>query len=81
MEVLKKATLEALRLLVLALIPVSIPMIQAWAIDWKMLATVGIITVLRFIDKALHEAGKELEDEDTRKDPITSVLTKGLVRF
>lgn len=81
MEVLKKATLEALRLLVLALIPVSIPMIQAWAIDWKMLATVGIITILRFVDKFFHELGKEKEDEGTIKAPVTSVLTKGLVRF
>lgn len=81
MEVLKKATLEALRLLVLALIPVSIPMIQAWAIDWKMLATVGIITVLRFIDKFLHELGKEKEEEGTLLSPATSVLTRGLTRF
>lgn len=81
MEAIKKATLEALRLVVLALIPVSIPMIQAWDIDWKMLAIIGVITLLRFVDKYLHALGKEREEAGTKKAPVTSALTKGLVRF
>ncbi len=60
-EELKKASLEAGRVLVLAIIPVSIPMIQEWAIDWKMLAIVGAITLLRFVDKFLHEHAPEGE--------------------
>lgn len=60
------------RVVVLAVIPVAIPMIQMWAIDWKLLATVAVIALLRGADKMLHELGKEEKDEN---------LIRGLTRF
>lgn len=81
MEELKKALLEAGRVLVLAIIPVAIPMIQEWAIDWKVLAIVAAITLLRFIDKYMHEVGKAKEEAGTKTNPVVSSLTTGLTRF
>ena len=69
---MSKAFLEALkeagRVVVIAIIPVAIPMINDWTIDWKMLATVGAITLLRFIDKYMHLQAPEGE-------------SRGLTRF
>jgi hypothetical protein len=67
-----EALKEMGRVIVLAIIPVAIPMIERWEIDWKLIATVAIITLLRGVDKILHELGKEEKDES---------LIKGLVRF
>jgi hypothetical protein len=38
-------------------------------------------SILSFIDKFMHEVGKEKEEEGTAKKPITSLLTKGISRF
>ena len=71
-EALIKALKELGRVVVLALIPMAIPMLEKWEIDWKLLLVVGIIALLRGIDKYLHELGKEEEDEN---------LILGLTRF
>ena len=67
---------ELLRVVVLAIVPVVIVSVENGAIDWKVVATVGGVAALRFIDKLLHNYGKENE---TTKVP--SPLTGGLTRF
>jgi len=81
MEALKKALLEMGRLIVLALIPLAIPMVYDWAIDWKILAVIAIVTLLRGVDKFLYKTGSKREEKGTARNPITSKLTGGLVRF
>jgi hypothetical protein len=60
---MSKALIEALkeagRVVVIAIIPVVIPMLNDWAVDWRVIATVGAITLLRFLDKFLHENAPE----------------------
>lgn len=63
---------EALRLGVLAIIPVLITGLNNGEIDWQLVATVGLIAILRFVDKTLHQLGKEKNNE---------MLIKGLTRF
>jgi hypothetical protein len=75
-EALKKALLEAGRILLLAIIPVAIPMLESWTFDWKTLVIVGGIALLRAIDKYLHEVGIEKEASG-----VKSALTTGLTRF
>ena len=60
-EALIKALKELGRVVVLALIPMAIPMLEKWEIDWKLLLVVGIIALLRGIDKYLHELAPEGE--------------------
>ncbi len=71
-EPIKEALLEFLRVIVLAVIPVAISSIESGIIDLKLIATVAAIAGLRFIDKALHLRGKELDNK---------TLTAGLTRF
>lgn len=75
-EALKKALLEAGRILLLAIIPVAIPMLEAWTFDWKALVVVGGIALLKAIDKYLHEIGIQREASG-----VKSSLTTGLTRF
>lgn len=63
-----EAVKEPLRLLVLAVIPLVLVYFQAINTEWAIL----IVGALRFVDKLLHEIGKENGDEN---------LTKGIVRF
>jgi hypothetical protein len=63
-----EATKEPLRLLVLAVIPFILVYFQAINAQWAVLITV----VLRYIDKLLHEYGKE-------NDNLS--LEKGITRF
>ena len=69
---MKKAIWEAikepLRLMVLAIIPILLAYLTELSYEWAAV----MVVVLRFIDKLLHEIGKEAEDE---------VVAKGLVRF
>jgi hypothetical protein len=58
-KALVEALKEAGRVVVIAIIPVVVPMITNWVIDWKVIATVGAITLLRFLDKFLHENAPE----------------------
>lgn len=71
-EPLKAAVLEALRVIVLAVIPVVIYQLEQETFDWKVVAVIAAITALRFGDKWLHKYGEELERES---------LSKGLTRF
>ncbi len=66
--VLWEAVKEPLRLLVLAVIPIVLVYFQAINAEWATL----IVIVLRFVDKLLHEVGKENGSEN---------LEKGLTRF
>lgn len=63
-----EATKEPLRLLVLAVIPFVIAYFTSLDYQWAAAATV----VLRWVDKILHEYGKEKKSEG---------LTAGLTRF
>lgn len=72
MSALKEATLEMLRVVLMAVIPVAITGIESDVIDWRVLGTAAAIAALRFIDKYLHLLGKERGNAS---------LTKGLTRF
>ena len=68
-EAILEAIKEPLRLLVLALIPFALAYFSVIDAQWA----IGLTVVLRFIDKLLHEVGKEQDEE--------SPLTAGLTRF
>ena len=78
---LRNALKEALRLVVLAIIPIVLLGIDsgtgAVAINWALVQVTALITALRFIDKLMHESGKAKQIE-TKKP---SKLTLGLTRF
>lgn len=63
-----EASKEPLRLLVLALIPCLLTYFADLPYEWAGF----IVLVLRFVDKLLHEYGKENDNEK---------LTTGLTRF
>lgn len=69
---IQEAIKEGLRIVVIAIIPVLIPMIQNEAWDVKSILIVAVIAVLRALDKFLHERGKDTNDLN---------MTKGLTRF
>lgn len=69
---LLEALKELLRVVLIALIPVIILQIQDAQIDAEALVVVAVIAGLRFVDKFLHEIGKERNSEK---------LIKGLTRF
>jgi hypothetical protein len=72
MESLKEATKEFFRIVVLAIIPVVIIGLDNGTIDIKLIAVTGLVAGLKFIDKYMHEVGKESGDES---------MTKGITRF
>ena len=63
-----EATKDPLRLLVLAIIPFILVYLEAINAQWAVTITV----VLKYIDKILHEVGKETGNK---------VLTRGLTQF
>lgn len=67
-----EASKEALRVVVLSIIPVLITQVELGIVNYKVIAVVGLLALLRWLDKFLHEVGKTRED---------SPLTKGLTRF
>lgn len=67
-----EASKEALRVVLLAIIPVLITQTELGTIDLRVLGVVGGLALLRWFDKFLHEKGKE---EDKPR------LEKGLTRF
>jgi hypothetical protein len=69
---LQEALLEALRLMVLSIIPIAITNLQNGGIDLQLIGVTAAITLLRFTDKLLHSIGKENGDER---------LSKGLTQF
>lgn len=68
-----EAAKELLRVVVLAMVPLLISYLeQGVGIDYRAILIVGGIAGLRFIDKALHEYGK---------DNDSAAAVKGLTRF
>lgn len=66
-----EALKEGLRVVVLAVVPVLISGFQQMeGFDWRLVIVTGVIAFLRFLDKWLHEMGKE-EDNDTMKRGLT----------
>lgn len=63
-----EATKDPLRLLVLAIIPFILVYFETISAPWAVIITVA----LKYIDKILHEIGKETENE---------TLIKGITRF
>lgn len=73
MEALKEALKEALRVIVLAIIPVALVSLENGNfVDWKLVYMAALIAFLRFVDKWLHEEGKDT------KNPI---MEGGITRF
>lgn len=71
MEALREAFKELLRVVVLAAIPILVTGLESGYIDYRVLSTVVIIAGLKFIDKLLHETGKDKNNS----------LKTGLTRF
>lgn len=71
-----KALKEMGRVVAIAVLPVLISGLEKGAIDAKVLAVVGAVAGIRFLDKLLHEIGKE---KSTAKKE--DKLTLGLTRF
>jgi len=69
---LLEAVKEFFRIVVLAIIPVIIDGLGKQAIDWRLIGVIGAIAGLRFLDKALHEVGKEQD---------SNLMKRGLTQF
>ena len=67
-KALWKAVKEPLRLLVLSIIPFALAYLKTISYEWAAV----LIAVLRFVDKLLHQLGKEKSDKR---------LVRGLTRF
>ena len=77
-EPLLEAIKELLRVILFATVPLLISYLeQGVGIDYRAILIVGGISGLRFIDKWMHETGKELEEKKTVESPLTG----GLARF
>ena len=63
---------QALRVVLMALIPVLIEMLNNGKVDVKQLGIVASVAFLSFVDKALHKYGKEVDNPR---------LVTGLTRF
>lgn len=51
---------ECGRVVLLAVLPVAISAVESDKVDFKVLGIIAVLAVLRFVDKLLHEANKEL---------------------
>lgn len=67
-----EALKEALRVIVLAAIPVLIDGISSGSVNWVLVGSSMMIAGLRFIDKLLHEWGKAIDNTQ---------LIKGITQF
>lgn len=67
-----EAAKEALRVTVLAIIPIVILGLQNNAVNWNLVYLTGAISLLKFIDKFLHEKGK---------NDYNQLMEGGLTRF
>lgn len=80
-----KTLIEALkelgRVIVLAIIPITIESLSAGELNYKLIAITGAIAGLRAMDKLLHEWGKEIEANAPKKKPVKSNLKGGITRF
>ena len=52
----KEFILELLRMATLAVLPVLIPALESGNVDYKVVATLVVVAVLKSIDRALHES-------------------------
>ncbi len=71
-DILWNAVKEPLRLLVLAVVPLAVAYLTGVGTEWAL----ALIVVLRFVDKLMHEVGK-----DRATPEGDSVLLKGITRF
>ena len=69
---LKEAVKEALRVCLIAVIPIAIDGLGSGEFNLRAIMIVALIAALKCLDKYLHEAGKTDGNES---------LTKGLTRF
>lgn len=67
-----EATKEALRTVLLSVIPILITQVQLGKFDLRIISVVALLAGLRWLDAWLHETGKARGNE---------TLTKGLTRF
>ena len=65
-ETIKQFSLELLRVALVAALPIVIASAESGNVDYKIIATVAVVAVLKAVDRALHESG---------------VAEKGLTRF
>lgn len=63
---------EFMRVIVLAAIPLLIDGLSAGVVDWRLVGITAAIAGLRFLDKLLHEYGKETDNKR---------LVRGLTQF
>jgi hypothetical protein len=61
-EPLKEGVKEGVRLLMIAVLPVVISQLGQGSIDYKAIAIIGIIAILRGVEKYFYELGKETGD-------------------
>lgn len=80
-DALLEAFKELFRVVLLAVIPVAIQSVEENFIDLRTIGVVALLAALRFIDKYLHETGKDVEKRSAKKEQVTSILTGGLTRF
>ena len=70
---IKEALLAALRIVVLAVIPLIVSYLEAGKeVDWRLIAVTATIALLKAVDEFIHTVGKNEKDEG---------LIKGLTRF
>ena len=69
---LKEGLKEAIRVTLMAIVATTIEQLSTGEINYKALGIVAGITLLRFVDKVLHEIGK---------DTTNTILKGGLTRF
>jgi len=80
-KTLIEALKELFRVIVLAIIPITIDSLASGEINYNLIAITGAIAGLRSLDKLLHEWGKEIETTGTKKKPVVSKLKGGITRF
>lgn len=69
---LQEAGLAALRIVVLAIIPILIEALEKQEIDWRIVAVTAAVALLKAVDEYIHTLGKNEGDPS---------LLKGLTRF
>lgn len=75
-QYIQESFIELARVVLLATIPVIMASINAQTgsitIDWRVVFAVGLLAVLRWLDKLVHLAGKEKDNQ---------TMIKGITRF
>lgn len=67
---LVEAVKELLRVVLIAVIPIAVESLSAGELNLRLVAVTGAIAGLRFLDKLLHEYGKD-HDNKTLKGGLT----------